>query len=100
MPHLGAHLAELVTIGEGNPEHLPDAPHMLNLHKKLMTGKSLLLLARMQRALYTLEAVRIVATAINRSMRSFQCFTAAEAATASREFFKLSQLREGLLVLG
>jgi hypothetical protein len=52
VPHLGAHLAEAITIAEGNPAYLPHAPHSLNMNKLRFTARSVKVIARLQRARY------------------------------------------------
>lgn len=47
--HLGAHLAELVTINEGNPDYLPQAPHNINVGKLRLLARSVRQVARLQK---------------------------------------------------
>ena len=44
VPHLGPHLAEIVTIDEGNPNNIPDFPNLINLKKKILLANSVLYL--------------------------------------------------------
>lgn len=48
VPHLGAHLAELISISEGNPEYLPHMPHCVNLGKYTLLTNSLRIIDTLQ----------------------------------------------------
>ena len=41
VPHIGAHLAELTSIHEGNSDTIPDVPNLINLHKKILFSRTL-----------------------------------------------------------
>lgn len=90
VPHLGAHLAEIVTISEGNTEYIPDTPHMINVPKKVMLSRCLITINAMQQSTYDLYPIRLVATVINRTMQQYMNFTTADASAAAKEMFKLA----------
>ncbi len=69
VPYLGAHLAELIGIYDGNADTLPEAPHMMNMYKKILVARSLALLSRMQRLSYNIEPIRMLGAIINRSFK-------------------------------
>ena len=48
VPHLGAHLAELCSIEEGNTDYVPDFPSLINLEKLILVGRTLLFLQELQ----------------------------------------------------
>jgi hypothetical protein len=52
VPHLGAHLAELVTILEGNSNFLPHLPHIINMDKYRLLSRTLGQIYQMQQLRY------------------------------------------------
>jgi len=98
VPHLGAHLAELSTISEGNPEHLPEVPHLVNITKKKLMARSVMQLSKLQKLRYLLKPVRLVATVLSRSLDAHTKLTAAESSESARRLYELSLLREPLVV--
>lgn len=48
VPHLGAHLAELCAIDEGNTDYVIDFPSLINLGKLLLLGRTLIFLRQLQ----------------------------------------------------
>ena len=94
VPHLGAHLAELTTIAEGNPEFLPDQPHLLNMTKKRLMARSVALLVSLQQRRYGLVPVRLVASILSRALEKHVHLTSLEANEAARQLFELSKYLE------
>ena len=94
VPHLGAHLAELASIGEGNPEQLSEAPHLSNLGRCRQVARSVSQLTKLQRITYEFRPVRLLCAAISLALGSHTHLTAASASDASRALFALSLSQE------
>jgi len=94
VPHLGAHLAELTSIAEGNPEFLPDQPHLFNYTKKRLLARSVGLLVSLQARRFMLVPVRLVASILNRALDKHIHLTSLEANEAARQLFELSKYLE------
>mmetsp|Transcript_2806 Transcript_2806/g.4247 ORF Transcript_2806/g.4247 Transcript_2806/m.4247 type:complete len:652 (+) Transcript_2806:1-1956(+) len=95
VPHLGAHLAELCSIEEGNPTYLSDAPHLLNMDKKRLFSRCLLQIGRIQRMQYSFHPLRLVQTVLSREFRQGQHLSSAKSAEWSRNMYNLSLQLEG-----
>ena len=94
VPHLGAHLAELTTIAEGNPEFLPDYPHLLNTAKKKLMARSVALLVELQQRRYCIVPVRLVSGILARALEKHVHLTGLEASEVSKKLFDLSMYLE------
>jgi hypothetical protein len=94
VPHLGAHLAELTSIDEGNPEFLPDQPHLFNYTKKRLLARSVSLLVSLQARRFMLVPVRLVASILARALDKHIHLTSLEANEAARQLFELSKYLE------
>ena len=91
VPHLGAHLAELTTIEEGNPDYLSDAPHLFNLDKCGMLATSLSSLSAMQQLPpYQLQPVRCLMATLNYFARLHCRLSVADSAAYSKKLFNRS----------
>jgi len=91
VPHLGAHLSELSTIEEGNPDYLSDAPHLFNMDKCVLLAASLSSLSAMQQLPpYQLQPVRCLMAALNYFARLHCRLTAADSAAYSKKLYNRS----------
>ena len=90
IPHLGAHLAEITSIDEGNPDHLPNSPHLLNVAKLKLSARTFSNLADLQKFKYNLTPARIIACAIDKALQPFVILTQARVAEKEKAMFDLS----------
>jgi uncharacterized membrane protein YgcG len=94
IPHLGAHLAEIASVDEGNADYLSDAPHLLNVVKLKLLARTVMQLADLQKFRYNLTPVRIISCAIDKALQPFVHLTGSEVAENDRKLFDLSLERE------
>ena len=94
IPHLGAHLAELSTIDEGNLDHMSNAPHLLNISKLKLTARTVTLLTDLQKYSYKIRPVRMIASTIDKALQRYVYLTNAEVADNDRRLYELSLYRE------
>ena len=94
IPHLGAHLAEISSIDEGNPDHLTNMPHLLNVTKLKLSARTFSNLADLQKYKYNLTPARIIACAIDKALQPFVILTQAGVANKEKQMFDLSLLHE------
>lgn len=91
VPHLGAHLSELSTIEEGNPDYLSDAPHLFNMDKCVLLAASLSSLSAMQQLPpYQLQPVRCLMAVLNYFARLHCRLSAADSAAYSKKLYNRS----------
>lgn len=115
VPHLGAHLAELVTIegkrciwlkydslqvhafcgSEGNPTYLPNAPHLFNMEKKRLCARALLQLRRVQRVHYTFHTLPLIQLVLTREFAKGRRLSSAQSTEWSRRMYNMSLQLEG-----
>jgi hypothetical protein len=90
VPYLGAHLAELIGIFDGNPDTLPEAPHMMNMYKKILVARSLSLMSRMQRLSFNIEPIRMLGAIINRSFKPYIRYLSKDGIETNRDLYAMS----------
>jgi len=94
IPHLGAHLAEITSVDEGNTDYISNAPHLLNVVKLKLLARTVMQIADLQKFRYNLSPARIISCAIDRALQPFVHLTSAEVADNDRKLFDLSLERE------
>lgn len=94
VPHLGAHLAELTSVADGNTDYLADRPYLFNTHKLALLAGTLSLLLKMQRLSYNLTPVRCVSAALNFTAKTQLKLSTAAASEFSKKMFALSSAVE------
>ncbi len=94
VPHMGAHLAELTSVSDGNADYLADAPHLRNLDKLRLVAATMTTLHKLQKMTYSLTPVRAVAAAINLTLRRHLQLSAGGGAALSKRLFALSVAKE------
>lgn len=94
VPHLGAHLAELTSIADGNTDYLPDRPYLFNTHKLALLAGTLSLLLKMQRLSYNLTPVRCISAALNFTAKRELKLSAAAASAFAAQMYTLSNAVE------
>jgi hypothetical protein len=94
IPHLGAHLAEITSVDEGNTDYISNAPHLLNVVKLKLLARTVMQLADLQKFRYNLTPVRIVSCAIDKALQPFVHLTKTEVSENDRKMFDLSLERE------
>ena len=107
VPHLGAHLAELSTIDEGNPDCVPDFPNLINLHKKFLLARTILYLGQLQKTGYVhtddaaernrkvILPIRVIMAAIGISLQPFlQLMGSSRTRVLNQKMFDVSVLLE------
>lgn len=94
VPHLGVHLQDLTFIEDGNPEHLPDKPYMINLVRLRMVCGTIKKLKAFQGLSYTLEAVRQLQAAINFTIHQHVYLRTQQSEQASKQLFERSKQLE------
>eukprot|EP00605_Chrysophyceae_sp_TOSAG23-4_P002368 GSChrysophyteH1.ASY1.ANO1.2620.1 assembled CDS len=98
IPHLGAHLAEITSIDEGNPDYLNDAPHLINVSKIKLSARAFSRLADLQRFKYNLTPVRLIACAIDKALQPYVLLTQEDVAAQDKKVYALSLEREQVQV--
>ncbi len=94
IPHLGAHLAEMTAVDEGNSDYVNSAPHLLNVVKLKLFARPVMQLADLQKYRYNLTPVRIVSCAVDKALQPFVFLTNADVSENERKLFNLSMERE------
>lgn len=94
VPHLGAHLAELTSISEGNGDFLESDPHLFNVQKLQLYASTLEQLRNYQRLRYRLAPIRVIAAAINHTLKPHLALSAAAASEIAKNNFNLSLFKE------
>lgn len=94
MPHIGAHLAELTAITEGNPSFIPENPHLINMNKYSLYSNTLTTLRKMQRLKYNLTSVRMIVAALNHQIKLHSKLSLSESSEYSKMLFKMSEETE------
>jgi hypothetical protein len=90
VPHLGAHLAELTSINEGNGDYLADRPYLFSTHKLALLAGTLSLLHKMQQLEYNLTPVRCIAAALNFIAKTHLKLSASSASEYAKKMYALS----------
>jgi hypothetical protein len=94
VPHLGAHLTEILGIVEGNGQYLDGNPHLLNFKRMMHISNSLGMLGRAQQLQYNLRYLRQLTSVINLGVSKFMCLSD-ESATAMKDtMWDMSQAAE------
>ncbi len=96
IPHLGAHLAEITSVDEGNNDHLSNAPHLLNVTKLKMTARTVLQLTDLQKFKYNLTPIRVISCAIDKALQPYVHLTPALVSESEKRLYDLSLEREPL----
>jgi hypothetical protein len=94
VPHIGAHLAELASIAEGNADFVTDCPHLFNMHKLRLLASTMSTLRKMQSMRYRLTPVRSVAAAINICVKRHMKLLTGENTDYSTKLFEWSAAKE------
>ena len=90
VPHLGAHLAELTSINEGNNDYLIDRPYLYNCEKLKLLSNTLLLLNKMQSIQYNLIPIRNIISSINFITKTHLKLSATAISEHSKQMYTLS----------
>lgn len=90
VPYVGCHLSELVSIVEGNSDHIVDAPYLLNIHKKYLMARCVSFIGKMQKQEYSFQPIRFIGIVINRKLREYIRLTPNEGALEARRLFEYS----------
>ena len=90
VPHLGAHLAELTSINEGNNDYLIDRPYLYNCEKLKLLSNTLLLLNKMQSIQYNLVPIRNIISSINFITKTHLKLSATAISEHSKQMYALS----------
>jgi hypothetical protein len=90
VPHLAAHLGEMATIIEGNPDYLPDSPHLINLSKMQLMTRAINTIAIIRRQKYNFLPIRLISTVINRELKQFVYLSGIESSNEGRLLFEKS----------
>lgn len=94
VPHMGAHLAELTSITEGNGDYLVDRPYLFSTHKLALLAGTLSMLHKMQQLRYNLTPVRAIIAALNFTAKRHVKLTPAGASEQAKQLFALSHAVE------
>ncbi len=97
VPHIGAHLAELASITEGNADFVADCPHLFNIHKLCLLAATMSTLRKMQSMRYQLTPLRNVAAAINLCVKRHMKLLSSENTDHSTRLFEWSAAKETAL---
>lgn len=90
VPHLAAHLGEMATIIEGNPDYLPDAPHLINLSKIRLITRAINTIAIMRQQKYNFIPIRLISIVINRELKQFVYLNGIESTNKGRLLYDKS----------
>jgi hypothetical protein len=94
VPHLGAHIAELTSIYEGNSDYLYDSPYLFNVNKLSLCASTLSFILKMQRLKYVLTPVRCIIAALNMVAKIHLKQSASAISDQARKAYELSQAVE------
>jgi len=95
IPHLGAHLTELLGVVEGNGQYLDGNPCLLNFTRLKHISNSLSMLGRAQELTYNLRYLRLVASVINLEVGKFVALNEKAANEMKNSLWELSNACEG-----
>ena len=94
VPHLGAHLAEITSVTEGNGDYLIDRPYLFNTHKLALLAGTLSLLRKMQQMQYNLTPVRTIVAALNFTAKTHLKLSPVAASEYAKKMYALSEAVE------
>jgi hypothetical protein len=78
VPHLGAHLAEISSIMEGNQDYLTEHSNFLNLDKKKLLYNCISKLTLIRNQRYNLHNIRIIQNVINQTIMKYIRYSSAD----------------------
>jgi hypothetical protein len=90
VPHLGAHLAEISSIMEGNQDYLTEHSNFLNLDKKRLIYNCISKLTLIRNQRYNLHNIRIIQNVINQTIMKYIRYSSADIETETKKYHDIS----------